>query len=75
MALNIKSEWSRAFDSVLKLGHGTINPIPFGLHPTFYDTGANGTTIFGACQALSTNLTACISPNGSGSGGGGGGGW
>ncbi|QRX65353.1 DUF2207 domain-containing protein (plasmid) [Dysgonomonadaceae bacterium zrk40] len=70
VALNMKSEWSRAFDSVMDAGPGTINPIPFGLHPTFYDTGANGATIFGACQALSTNLTACISPNGSGSGGG-----
>ncbi|MET3602090.1 DUF2207 domain-containing protein [Martelella mangrovi] len=70
VALNMKSEWSHAFDTVLESGHGTINPIPYGLHPTFYDTGANGATIFGACQALSTNLTACISPNGSGSGGG-----
>ena len=70
VALNMKSEWSRAFDSVMDAGSGTINPIPFGLHPTFYDTGASGATIFGACQALSTNLTACISPNGSGSGGG-----
>ena len=62
VALKMDSEWSTAFDRVLRSDdlYRFRNTIPLGLHSSFYSTGDSGSQIFDACQSLSTNLTSCI---------------
>lgn len=87
VALNLRQEWTDAFDRATKADDASVRPYP----PTaqgFFAANLDGGTVFDACSTLSRNFSACTSASsttgggsggggfsGGGGGGGGGGGW